>query len=379
MGEEALYLDLHHLCEQALIVLRSREDFSDMINEVDPVGPNEQRKEDTERVVARNYDAIRWFSFEVEPNDGKVAERFRWGGSTSLIPYFEVEHKGTTFSSRDMGLGEFSIHFLFWVLEQYRDVKGLTLLLDEPDAYLPPLGSSGLLVRLLQLCLSRDWSLVLSTHSTEMIERALEREAFVLLRVDESGAIEATRSKDDPGAADTLMSPAPIRNILFVEDESAWMLCTVLMEAGDRRLPPVSSVIWGKGAGYMVTLQEHFPRSPASMFSYSYVFDGDQRQHVKKSKTARWPALFLPTSQDPDELFVTNAQNVPELARRLNVPEHELSLFLDGKQGLDPHDWVNDLGVKYGRQKVLRVLAEMWVANHSAEAESWYADLTNAL
>ena len=379
LGDKALYLDLHHLCEQALIILRSREDFPEMIDEVDPVGPDDELREGTERVVSRTYDAIRWFSFEVEPDDKAVAERFRWGGTTPLIPYFEAEHRGTSFSSREMGLGEFSVHFLFWILDQYRDSEGMTLLLDEPDAYLPPVGSSSLLLRLLQLCLKRDWSLVLSTHSTEMIERATDRGAFILLRVDESGGVQAVHSKDDRSAADTLMTPSPVRNVLFVEDESAWMLCTVLMEAGDRRLPPVSSVIWGKGAGYMVTLQEHFPRSPASTFSYTYVFDGDQRSKVSKSKSGRWPALFLPTSDDPDKLFVTNGANTSELARRLNVPELELQLFLDGKQGLDAHDWVNDLGVKYGRQKALRVLAEMWVENHTQMAEEWHMELVKAL
>jgi energy-coupling factor transporter ATP-binding protein EcfA2 len=379
LGDKALYLDLHHLCEQALIILRSREDFPEMIDEVDPVGPDDLRREDAERVLARNYDAIRWFSFEVEPDDEAVAERFRWGGTTPLIPYFEAEHRGASFSSREMGLGEFSVHFLFWILEQYRDSKGLTLLLDEPDAYLPPVGSSSLLLRLLQLCLKRDWSLVLTTHSTEMIERATDRGAFVLLRVDERGAVQAVHSKDEPGAADTLMTPPPVRNVLFVEDESAWMLCTVLMEFGDRRLPLVSSVIWGKGAGYMVTLQEHFPRSVASQFFYTYVFDGDQRAKVSKSNKGRWPALFLPTTSDPDQLFLTNGDNTNELAIRLNVPEQELKLFLDGKHGLDAHDWVNDLGDKYGRQKTLRVLAEMWVENHAPLADAWYRELVKAL
>lgn len=379
IGDKTLYIDLHHLCEQALIVLRSREDFAEMAVEVGRIGPDDMRREDVERTISRDYESVDWFALEVEPSDEAVAERFRWGGSTSLLPYFEVAHQGTAFSSRDMGLGEFSIHFLFWILEQYREEKGLTLLLDEPDAYLPPIGSSGLLMRLIHLCIKRDWTLILSTHSAEMIERALEQDAFVLLRLDGGGAIKATHSKNDPGAADTLMSPPAIRNVLFVEDESAWMLTTVLIETGDRRLPAVTSILWGKGTGYMTALQEHFPRTPVSSFTYAYVFDGDQRSTVSKSPANRWPAVLLPTNLDPDELFVTNKADTSELAFRLNVPEQELVVFLDTLQGSDSHDWVNDLADKYGRQKVLRTLAEMWVEGHPTESAEWFAALQTAL
>lgn len=379
VGAKALYVDLHHLCEQALIVLRAREDFAEMAVEVGRIGPDVSRREDVERTISRDYESVDWFALEVEPSDDAVAERFRWGGSTSLLPYFEVVHQSTAYSSRDMGLGEFSIHFLFWILEQYRDEKGLTLLLDEPDAYLPPIGSSGLLVRLIHLCIKRDWTLILSTHSAEMIERALEQDAFVLLRLDGAGAIEATHSKDDPSAADTLMSPPAIRNVLFVEDESAWILTTVLIEAGDRRLPAVSSIVWGKGTGYMVALQEHFPRTPVSAFKYAYVFDGDQRSTVSKSRADRWAAIFLPTDLDPDDLFVANKADLSELAFRLNVPHQELVVYLDTLQGSNSHDWVNDLADKYGRQKVLRALAEMWVEGHPAESAAWFQELSTAL
>lgn len=379
LGDRAVYLDIHHLTEQALIVLRSREDFAEMTSEVDAVGPTEKRREDLGRIVGRSYESVDWFEFEVELSDKEVGRKFSWNGETPLIPYFEVEHQGMSYSSRDMGLGEFSVHFLFWILEQYRERRDLVLLLDEPDAYLPPIGSSSLLLRALNLCLERDWKIVLSTHSAEMMERALEQEAFVLLRAEKEGAIVALHSADNPSAADSLMTDPPIRNVIFVEDESAWMLTNVLMEVGDRRLPRTSTVVWGGGTGYMIALQEHFPRTPASRFAYAYVFDGDQRTEVGKSRKTRWPAVFLPTSHDPDVLYKMNGKDPNELAVRLNVPLDELVVFLDTLEGLDPHDWVNDLGKKYGRQKTLRVLAEMWVNVNETESTEWYAHFLKAL
>lgn len=379
LGDDGLLLDLHFLCEQALTVLRSRDDFDEMTAEFDVLGPDGDRQGDVQRVIGREYDLIDWYALEVEPSDEAVAERFRWGGEQPLLPYFEVQHRGVHYSSREMGLGEFSVHLLFWILDQYRDVEGLTLLLDEPDAFLPPVGASALLVRLLKICLDREWRLVVTTHSSEMIADSLDEQAFVLLRTDGEGAAVATHCLADPTVADTLLARPPIRHVFFVEDESAWILAHVLIETFDRRLARASAVVWGNGSGYMTELQEHFPQPPQREIGYAYLFDGDKRAEVKRSKRNRWPALFLPTGDDPDVLFRTLRVGVTMLAERLNVPEEELARFLDSIEGLDAHDWVNDLGQEYGRARTLRTLAELWVDTNEEIVASFLQELEQAL
>lgn len=379
LGDEGLLLDLHFLCEQALTVLRSRDDFEEMKAEFEAVGPTADRKNDVQRIIGREYEVIEWYALEVEPSDETVAKRFCWGGEQPLLPYFEVQHRGVSYASREMGLGEFSIHLLFWIIEQYRHVENLTLLLDEPDSYLPPVGASALLVRLLKICLERGWQLVTTTHSAEMISEALEEQAFLLLDTDEQGETFATHCLEDPTVADTLLARPPVRHVFFVEDESAWMLAQVLIETFDRRLARSSAIIWGNGFGYMTELQEHFPRSPNFEISYTYIFDGDKRSDVKKSKSNRWPALFLPTDDDPDVLFKSLRTDKATLSRKLNVPEGELGRFLASKEGIDPHDWVNDLGQEYERSRVLRALAELWVENNETVIASFLEELNRAL
>lgn len=378
LGAKGLLLDLHSLCEQALTVLRSREDFDEMSEEFEILGPDEHRRNDIERIIGREYDSVDWYALEVEPSDEAIAERFRWGGEQTVVPYFDVAHRGIRYSSRDMGLGEFSVHILFWILEQYRGETGLTLLLDEPDAYLPPIGASALLSRLLRICLDRGWRLIIATHSAEIIRDALEHESFVILRKEQAETV-ANHCRDDKSVADVLLERPPMRQVFFVEDESAWILATVLIETLDRRLARSSGVVWGNGSGYMVELQSHFPKPPVPGVSYVYLFDGDQRKLVKKSKSGRWPALFLPTNDDPDDLFKTSRDHVDDLALRLNVPIEELKAFLDSVEAFDPHDWVNDLGDRYGRQRVLRTLAESWVERHSGAVDSFLAELSTAI
>lgn len=366
LSDRALYIDLHRLCEQALSVLRSRDDFDEMKEEFEVLGPDQDRRNDVERVIGREYETIEWYALEVEPSDIDTADRFRWGGEQSLLPFFDARYRGQGYTSRDMGLGEFSVHFLFWILDQYRDTKDLILLLDEPDAFLPPVGVSSLLTRLLRICKERGWRIVLATHSTEMIGQALDEEAFVLLRTDDYGATTALHCVDDPTVADTLLARPPVRHVVFVEDESAWNLGRVLIETMDRRVASSTALVWGNGSGYLTELQNHVPRPPRPEINFSFLFDGDQREQVKPSGGNRWPALFLPTDYDPDELFKTVRSDVRQLADRLNISEGDLSRFLDSVEGADPHDWVNDLAQRYGRPHVLRVLAELWVEANAA-------------
>lgn len=379
LPESTLFLDLHSLCEQALIVSRSRTDFDDMASEYEVFGPENSRKNDLERVIGRTYDSVDWYALEVEPADEATAIRFRWGGEQALTPYFKVRHRGVDYASTNMGLGEYSIHLLFWILEQYRDIDDLTLLLDEPDAYLPPIGASALLSRLLKLCLDRKWQMVISTHASEIIAEALEAESFLLVRIGDDGTSVATHCLEDPTVADTLLARPPIRYVFFVEDESAWMLARVLIESFDRRRMRDSALVWGNGSGYIVELQEHFPRPPHPDIRYAYLLDGDKRGEIGKSKQGRWPVLFLPTEQDPDDLYRTARFSVKALASRLNVPENELNRFLDTKEGVDSHDWVNDLGEHYERQGVLRALAELWIENNAATVAVFHEDLGKVL
>ena len=112
IGEAALFIDLHHICEQALMILRSREDFAEMKDEFGSIGPGVERTFDVGNVIGRKYDEIDWYALEVDSDDPDLAARFLWAGEEDdgdqpLIPDSEATYKGIRYSSRDMGLGEF--------------------------------------------------------------------------------------------------------------------------------------------------------------------------------------------------------------------------------------------------------------------------------
>lgn len=379
MDENSLLIDVHHLCEQALMILRSREDFHDMAEEFGAIGPDDSRLEDVRRVVGREYGAVEWFALELEPADETVAERFCWSGDQPLVPYFRVEYNGSFYAARDMGLGEFAVHFIFWILEQYRDAPDLVLLMDEPDAYLPPVGVSALLSRLLRLCRERGWSMVVSTHSEELIKQAIEHDSFLFLRAGTNGEIVGTHSRSEPGAADTLLARPPIRIVLFCEDETAYHLTRSLLEHVDRSLARSSTVLWRDGHGFLRSLHAALPRVPRAEILFAYLFDGDQRAALPPPSDAKWPTLPLPTDADPDTLFRGLVASSDQLANRLNVSAEELGRTLEALEGRDPHDWVNDLSAEFGRQRVLPALADLWCEENPDQVQEFGDALRTAL
>jgi hypothetical protein len=367
---ETALVDLHHLAEQALAVLRSRVDFDDMADEYTPVNLSDETKSTINFIVGREYDHFEWFALEIEPENQDVVERFKWGGEQPLVPYFRVRYAGIEYTSRDMGLGEFCVHFLFWILEQYRESETLLLLLDEPDAFLPPVGVAKLLERLMKVCLDRNWRAIISTHSEEMIRQAQENEAFVLLRLEQDGRTRATHCSEDPQAGYTLLTQPSVRLLVFCEDESASILLRAILDSNDFQLSKEVSIVWGGGNGYMINLRRSMPRPPRPDVSIAFMFDGDQRGDTKESSERQWPALFLPTSDDPDSLFVSLRTESVRLARRLGVSVSRLQEMLGFLEGEDPHDWVNALCKEFGRQSTLAHLALLWCELHPEDAQT---------
>lgn len=375
LGSRALLLDLHHLTEQAAILYRSRGDFDAMTEEVSSLGPSEERMDDLRKIVGRSYASVEWFSLELEPDDPDVAARFCWNGEQPIVPYFRATYREREYASDSMGLGEFSVHFLFWVLELFRDEREMVLLLDEPDAYLPPVGVRSLLARVLNVCMSRGWSVVLSTHSEEMIALATENDAFTLLQIDDYGETTATHSSNDPLVATSLLSRPPIDHIVFAEDESACAMSRGLLKYVDPVMERRTAFLWGGGDGYLRRLHQHLPKPPRPPVRFAYVFDGDQRGSVGAAEDKRWGAAFLPTETDPDVLMQSLSAELELLAVCLQTTPGRLRPFLSSIEGDDPHDWVNKLGDEFGRPFVLQALPAMWAELHPKEAGEFVEDL----
>jgi energy-coupling factor transporter ATP-binding protein EcfA2 len=377
LADKGVLIQLHEICERVRAIHASRNDIPGMEEETGPLTLNADVVGHVYRIVGREYEDIQWFALDLEPGD-ESGSTFFWNGDQSFVPHFRAKYRGIEYTTLDMGLGELSVHVLFWVLEQYRDVEGVTLLLDEPDAYLPPIGSERMLARVQDVCMRRGWDLVVSTHSEEMIRTACANEGLLLLRLGDHSVVESVRSwLDGPEIATELLSEPPVDLILFCEDESAAALTRSLLRAGAADRGRSTAVVWKNGAGYLAALSQHLPRYPQMKVKFGLVFDGDQRGRDGKGHlSAGWHLIFLPTSEDPDELFKSLCADPGRLATRLQTDEAKVVAWLDALEGSDSHDWVNGLGDRYGtRTAVLNALADLWVVDHAEECKVFNEDV----
>lgn len=370
LGEDALFLQLHRVCEHARSLLGSRSDIAEMEAENGQLLMDDGMVENLSRIVGRDYDEVAWYALELEPTSEYNAS-FNWPDEQPQVPHFRVKLGDTEYTSLDMGLGEFSVHLLFWMLQQVRDKPGLVILLDEPDAYLPPVGSDVLLKRLLDMCLRRGWNMVLSTHSDAIIAAALEHDSLMVLRRGMDGAIETqTSSTAGPAIAEELLPRPALEGILFCEDESAAALIRAFFRLTEHRFARSCDVIWRNGHGYLTTLYQQVPRVDAMRVKFGFVYDGDQRNDLPKSDGApKWPCLVLPSDGGPDDLFKSLASETERLAARLHRTETQVKAWTDSLTGSDGHDWVNGMCYRTGaRTAALDALAELWTESNPDEA-----------
>jgi energy-coupling factor transporter ATP-binding protein EcfA2 len=362
IGDQGLFLDLHHLSEQAMILLRSQTDVEELADEAGLYEPDAKRVEDLSRILGRTYSSVEWSELDLIPAEPEVANIFKWGGKQPTVPYFRVGHRDATYSGREMGLGEFTMHLLMWILEQYRSTENLTLLLDEPDAFLPPVGVQRLLRRLLLMCKERGWQLILTTHSEEMIRTAVDHDAFLLMYVDDAGQTRARAARDDRRIVAPLLTRPGVERVLFCEDEAAYYLIQSMLASSDAIEDGAVATAWGQGHGYIRELRKALPKPPRFDLAFTFVFDGDQWAEVDYVPQ-RWPVRFLPTGGDPDALF-RGALDIDFLAGRVGASVSVVESYLSGIDGEEDHDWVNSLADHFGRPMTLKALADSWVGQN---------------
>jgi AAA domain, putative AbiEii toxin, Type IV TA system len=370
LGDQCKAIKLHEVCEQVRSVLLSRSDIEEMEAEV---GSRQLPIDLTPTlcsVVGRDYESIEWFDLELEPSDHRFPNWPWLEDLQPIVPHFRVQHEGISYSALQMGLGEFSVHLLFWILLPLRSQPGTVLLLDEPDAYLPPRTRMRLLARLLRLARKHEWQLVITSHSEQLITAAHDNDALYIL-VRQAGNVAWHRSSDAL-MRDIVGSPRA-EFILFCEDECAAALTRAILAKSAPDIAKKTSVLWNNGDGYLRELAQHLPRTSASPVKFSLIFDGDQRGKLGRltdSRLDRWPVHTLPTDASPDTLFREAKSQPNALAAALHIDEARVAVALSALAGVDDHDWVNGLCEHFPpRTATLDSLAGLWVdANTKASA-----------
>jgi hypothetical protein len=381
LGEHAVLVKLHELCEWLRNDLSKRSDFDDLTQGFDPLSIDEDMHATLRSTVGRQYDTVEWYAVEIDDSP------FEPIVGASLAPFFRVSQHGASYTAASMGLGELSIHLLYWIMHHLREQSEVLVCLDEPDAFLPPRAKMDMTAELIALALKHHQSLLVPTHAAEVITTAVRNKALLYMTRDATGA-HLMDSSIDPSVADHILGTpvATSELVLFCEDEAAYVLT---QRALDLRAPDIARrtvVAWARGTGSLESLASSLPRHRELAVRFAIVVDEDQahrateRDLLVDKDAERWPVLTLPVEKDPDQTFRKLTDDPEALAEALGVTLNRVRLVIADLEAADAHDLTNKLAaLAPGRQRGLAALSDLWIGQHGAGVDSFLENVRTLL
>ena len=281
-------------------------------------------------ILNRDYDEASFQGLDREAPDG---------AGPSTWHYYELTYRGITYGPHQMSLGELAASVVLRVLRstQYGDI----LLLDEPENFLSPLARQRLLDIIVQQAVEKKLSVVIASHSAEIIRRL----PLTSLRTIEQGLQGATIENVTIPSQATRAVGLDVRPdiLLLVEDSFAYRLLRALLA---RLLPALHLDLGiveagrehgsvGGGEGAVVAAARALWNNNMGIRALG-VLDGDYREQLKQKPDY---VAFLPGTTCPEDVVLgTLKSSLADAAAAIGVPERTFTKALQAAEGADIHD-----------------------------------------
>jgi hypothetical protein len=300
-------------------------------------------------ITGRHYDELRWYSYEADTD--------------MIVPRPEGVVDGRVVTAARMSRGELWVHFLLYVLRAAG--SGSTVVIDEPETYLSPVGHAALLDELAACTLSYGVQTIVATHSTAMIARTPP----TMLRVLAPGpdGVRVIHPATTEAALQALGHRTPVGGVIFVEDKVAKRVVTTALARLDRSLADQVDVIDAKGASEALAGARVLSRSRT--LRACALLDGDQRRNIEPGQ--QFPIAVLPGESPDDELLRCARADPVALAELLGRPADDVILSLDRVRFV-PHQywWTGAAGLLgVDDDALIGGLVLLWLRNSEVEDE----------
>jgi predicted ATPase len=335
--------------------------IEDVLEPHDPITLHERDLRLLSFVLNKQYEAALIYEIDDYPN-------------LDPFPVVVVNEHGVTYDVRTMSLGEISVFTIFWAL--HRAEKNSIILLEEPETFLSPVSQGAFFDYLAHLCVQKQLSLVLTTHSPQMFARLSKEQIKFIYRTPGGAKLAPVQQFEAMRRAVGIKSEVDL--ILVVEDRAAREFTSNILRKFDHSLLLRSEVIDVNGLGDVSRVCQTFP-TRAKSFEVIGVYDGDSREELRKINII-WKAMILPCDLSVEESFIEMVDAEPAtLAQLLNQDRERLEVILAQIRGRDHHDWYEDLSkeLRINYEQLMHGCFEQWCSDirNEADAENFLFDL----
>lgn len=266
------------------------------------------------------------------------------GEEDRVAPLFEAETATGTYDSRTMASGELSVLYLAWAINRIPE-QGI-ILIEEPEAYLPPGSHASVFGLICAATVRRRLGLVVTTHSAEIASQVAKTN-LICVRT-QAGLSLLPSSANAKHRVLSRLGLQPQRSaVLFVEDDAAKIVLGEILAMFDFAITSSVEIVTSNGAGRVRTTLRSLPKGIQS-FSFLGILDGDMA-----AEAGGWDIkdslLFLPFDVGIEQEFLDCIADRPEsLGRTVNRTKAQVEEQLAHMPGHDPHDRFKHLADSLG-------------------------------
>lgn len=301
--------------------------------------------EDISAACSKRYDKI--VAFEVEAEDDEI------------IPFFEVAESSLQYDSLTMATGELSILYLAWALN--RGDRGAIFLIEEPEAYLPPISHEHIVRLIAEAAYRRGLAIIFSTHSANIVDSVPEKNVLPLRR--EAGYSVVAKGPQAKMRALQRLGLRPQRKmILIVEDVCSQIITREMIGgAGANFWIDAEVVVEPNGESGIREFLRRIPKAIQSTVIIG-VLDGDQAGKVgTDEKTLK--LVFLPMTEAPEvALIAAVRRNMPMFSKYSGRERERVEDAIESAIHLDKHEIIQRLASLLGLsvENIIKIALEAW-------------------
>lgn len=295
----------------------------------------------------------------------------------STFPFFKVVTSSSSYDSRNMGLGELSLFYFFWLMNYINKFEGDKILfIEEPESFLPPMAQNKLANVLAHSISEFGISCLLSTHSEHILKRVPRSNILIFQKDDDK--VSARIAIDDFEYLKVIGLAAPKMGLLLFEDSAAFIFFKTVIKFSKKF---VADSFYYQKSGSESDIVQDLERFPGKIedFRIIGIFDGDAKgKDFKLPATAL--ATYLPSDLPPEELIIKHLKtlDVGDIARFFDLKPEILKKAFEATNGCDIHDFFpilsQELGIPY--EYIFTKCCDSW-ASAAANEEAMNQFLTD--